>query len=110
MSEPTTDYYGLQVAAALDGDNVALQVAVDAAAFATVMRPEAPPLARLLASAAGGLISEREAELLIKHDTEFDLKQAVVDLSQTQAGDVSIGAVAGRDVVTINVYVGEVAR
>lgn len=107
MSEPT-DYYGLQVLAALDGENVALQVAADAAAVATMMRLEAPPLARLLGAAAGGLISERDAELVIRHDD--NLTRAVVDLSQAQAGDVSIGAVAGRDVVTINVYVGEVAR
>jgi hypothetical protein len=104
VSEPG-DYYGLQVAAALDGANVALQVARDAAAITTMVDDRAPQLARVLAGAAVGALRPDEAELLIRHDAE--LRRAVVDLSAAQAGDVTIGQAAGRDIVTINVYVGE---
>lgn len=104
MSEPSVDYYGLQVLAALDGDSVALQVECDAAALAIVFADQVPQLARVLAGAAGGIINETEAAQLIQADAP--MRQAVVDLSSAQAGDVTIGQVAGRDVVTINVYVG----
>jgi hypothetical protein len=104
MSEPAADYYGLAVAAALDGENIALQVARDAAAITVMVDAGAAPLARVLAGAAVGALRADEAELLIRHDA--GLRQAVVDLSDAQAGDVRIDQVAGRDIVTINVYVG----
>jgi hypothetical protein len=105
MSEPLrTDYYGLAVAAALDGDNIALQVARDAAALRLAANPAAPPLARVLANVAAATLQPAEAELMIASDPS--LTQAVVALESAQIGELSIGQIAGRDIITINVYAG----
>ena len=39
---------------------------------------------------------------------DAELRATVVNLADAQTGDVEIGAVAGRDVITLNVYVGGV--
>lgn len=102
-------YYGLAVAAAMDGDSVALRIRRDAAAAALAFDNRAPLLPRILAAVAGGVMPDHVAGPALGAQPE--LRQALVDLAGAQAGDVTIGDVAGRDVVTINVYVGgEVVR
>jgi hypothetical protein len=98
------EYYGLAVAAALDGDNIALQIARDAAALTLADDATAPPLARVLAHVAAATLQPAEAELMIANDPS--LTQAVVALESAQIGELSIGQIAGRDVITINVYAG----
>lgn len=104
MTTDPANYYGLAVAAALDGDNVALRIQRDAAAAALAFDHRAPLLPRLLGAVASGVMAAEVAGPALGSQPE--LRQAVVDLSQAQAGDVRIDQVAGGDIITVNVYVG----
>lgn len=98
------DYFRLQVAAALDGDRVDLQVARDAAALGLAFDARAPLLDRVLGAVASGFLAPELAQAAIEQSPP--LREAVVALAGAQTGDVTIGAAAGRDVITVNVYVG----
>jgi hypothetical protein len=93
-----------KVQAARIGNTIKLRMLRDMAAAGVAFDAEAPHLDRLLAAAASGVMRAPVVEAAIREDAE--LRQAVVDLAGAQTGDVSLGPVAGRDVVTINVYLG----
>jgi hypothetical protein len=100
VSEP----YRLLIAAALAGDQVTLSLARNAAGVATAFDTRAPLLDRILGAVAGGVLSAEAAGPALSATPE--LRQAVLDLGQAQLGDLTVGPVAGRDVITVNVYVG----
>ena len=99
------DYYALQIAAALHDDRVDLQIARDAAGLAVAFDAEAPLLPRVLGAVAAGFVAPEAARDAIQGSEP--LRRAAVDLAGAQTGDVTVGDVAGRDVITINVYVGD---
>jgi hypothetical protein len=93
-----------QVEAARRGDTVTLRLLRSAAAVDIAFDLDAPVLDRLLAAAAAGVMRTPVVEAALSEEPA--LRQGVIDLANSQTGDVTIGAAAGRDVVTINVYVG----
>lgn len=93
-----------QVEAARRGDTVTLRLLRSTAAVSVAFDTEASTLDRILAAAAGGVMQPPVVAAALRETPE--LRQGVIDLANAQAGDVTIGAAAGRDVVTINVYVG----
>ena len=103
---PEAARYRRQVQAVRDGDTVRLRLLRSPAARAVVADHAAPQLDRLLAASAAGLLPPALVGSVIEQTP--DLRQAVLALGdQAQAGDIAIGQAAGRDIVTINVYVGE---
>lgn len=94
----------LLIAAAVAGDEVTLSLARNAAGAALAFDARASLLDRILGAVAGGVLAPEVAGPALAATPE--LRQAVIDLGQAQLGDVSVGSVAGRDVITVNVYVG----
>lgn len=93
-----------QVLAARRGDTVTLRLLRDPAAQAVAFDQHAPLLDRVLAAAASGVMRPPVVEATLRESPA--LRLAVLDLANAQAGDVTVGQLAGRDVITINVYVG----
>lgn len=95
----------LHIEALRRGDIMQLRVLRAASARAVVFDQEAAPLTRLLAAGASGVMQPDLIASTIERQP--DLRAGVVALGDgVQTGDIAIGQVAGRDVVTINVYVG----
>lgn len=100
-----------RVQLARTGNVVSLRMHRQAAARALALDPSAPRLARLLAAGASGVMEPALIQAVIERQPA--LIQAVSELAQAaitigdgaQVGDVTIGPVAGRDVVTITVNV-----
>lgn len=103
------EYYKLQLATAHAEGRISLQVARGAAALAVARDQQAAPLARVLGAVAGGVLEASHAELIIAHTPE--LRQAAERLVEigagSQVGDLTVGQAAGRDIITVNVYVGD---
>jgi hypothetical protein len=97
-----------QIAAARRGDLVTLRLLRSQEAQRVAFDPQAPALDRLLAAAASGVMQPAVVEEALSGQTE--LRQEVIDLAGANTGDVTIGQAAGRDIVTIHVYVGEHAE
>lgn len=97
-----------KVQATRRGDTIQLRLLRDQSAAAIAFDHEAPHLDRLLAAVASGVMREHVAAAALREDAE--LRATVVNLADAQTGDVTIGQVAGRDVITLNVYVGQVGN
>lgn len=97
-----------KVQATRQGNTIRLRMLRDMAAAAVAFDAEAPHLDRLLAAAASDVMRPPVVEAAIREDQQ--LRQAVVDLTNAQTGDVRLGPVAGRDVITLNVYLGAVSE
>lgn len=103
--------YRQKIEAMRDGDVVRLRMRRELEAREQVFNRDAAPLARLLAAGASGVMDPTIVEKTIAHVPH--LREAVAELSQAavtigegaQVGDVTIGAIAGRDIVTITVNV-----
>ena len=93
-----------KVQATRRGDTITLRLLRDQAAAAIAFDHEAPHLDRLLAAVASDVMRGPVAAAALREDP--DLRQAVVNLAEAQTGDVTIGQVAGHDVITLNVYLG----
>jgi hypothetical protein len=96
-----------QIAAARRGDTLTLKMLRSREARSVVFNERAPELDRMLAAAASDFTPPATIEQRINESPA--LQQAALSLVGAQTGDVTIGQVAGRDVVTINVYVGSEA-
>jgi hypothetical protein len=93
-----------QLQAARRGDSITLRLLRAPELRAIVFDDQAPLLDRMLAAAASGVLRPGLVEATVQSSPE--MRQAVIDLADAQVGDVTIGHVAARDVITINVYVG----
>lgn len=96
--------YRRQLAAALRGDTLTLSIVRDTAGKEVAFDPHAAMVDRVLAAAASGVMDPARVETTIRDTPE--LRQQVIGLAGAQMGDVSLGQVAGRDIVTIHVHVG----
>lgn len=97
-------YSRQRVQAVRDGDVVRLRLLKSRQAQAVAFDQEAPLIDRVLAAVASDVMRQPVAEAMLRDTPE--LQAAVVDLANAQAGDVTIGHIAGRDIITIHVHVG----
>ena len=93
-----------KVAAARRGDHITLRLLREEQAQRIAFDLHAPLLDRVLAAAASGAMQPSVVEAMLRDTPE--LRAAVINMANAATGDVRIDMAAGRDVVTINVYVG----